>query len=32
MDVTDDLELVGLAFRAPHKLADGVLRGLERHE
>lgn len=28
---TDDLNLVGLALRAPHKLADGVVRGLKRH-
>lgn len=28
---TDELDLVGLALRAPHKLADGVLRGLKRH-
>jgi hypothetical protein len=28
---TADLELVGIAIRAPHKLADGVLRGLKRH-
>ena len=27
----DDLDLVGLALRAPHKAADGVLRGLKRH-
>jgi hypothetical protein len=25
------LDLVGLALRAPHKAADGVLRGLARH-
>ena len=25
------LDLVGLALRAPHKAADGVLRGLKRH-
>jgi len=29
---TDQLDIVGIAFRAPHKLADGVLRGLKRHE
>lgn len=28
---TDDLDLVGLALRAPHKAADAVLRGLKRH-
>jgi hypothetical protein len=28
---TADLDLVGIAIRAPHKLADGVLRGLKRH-
>jgi hypothetical protein len=28
---TADLDLVGIAIRAPHKLADGVLRGLTRH-
>jgi hypothetical protein len=28
---TDELELVGLALRAPHKAADAVLRGLKRH-
>ncbi len=28
---TNDLDLVGIAIRAPHKLADGVLRGLKRH-
>ncbi len=27
----DALDLVGLALRAPHKAADGVLRGLKRH-
>ena len=27
----DALDLVGLALRAPHKAADGVLRGLRRH-
>ncbi len=26
-----ELDLVGLALRAPHKAADGVLRGLKRH-
>jgi hypothetical protein len=29
---TDELELVGLALRAPHKSADAVLRGLNRHQ
>ncbi len=28
---TAALDLVGLALRAPHKAADGVLRGLSRH-
>ncbi len=28
---TAELDLVGLALRAPHKAADGVLRGLRRH-
>jgi hypothetical protein len=28
---TEDLALVGVALRAPHKVADGVLRGLKRH-
>jgi hypothetical protein len=28
---TEDLDLVGLALRAPHRDADAVLRGLERH-
>jgi hypothetical protein len=28
---TADLDLVGIALRAPHKEADGVVRGLERH-
>jgi hypothetical protein len=28
---TSDLDLVGLALRAPHRDADAVLRGLERH-
>jgi len=28
---TDDLDLVGVALRAPHKDADAVLRGLDRH-
>lgn len=28
---TSELDLVGLALRAPHKQADGVLRGLRRH-
>jgi hypothetical protein len=26
-----ELDLVGLALRAPHKDADGVIRGLKRH-
>jgi hypothetical protein len=29
---TNELELVGLALRAPHKPADAVLRGLKRHD
>jgi hypothetical protein len=29
---SDELELVGLALRAPHKSADAVLRGLKRHD
>jgi hypothetical protein len=29
---TDELELVGLALRAPHKPVDAVLRGLKRHD
>jgi hypothetical protein len=29
---TDELDLVGLALRAPHKPADAVLRGLKRHD
>jgi hypothetical protein len=29
---TDELELVGLALRAPHREADAVLRGLRRHD
>ena len=29
--VRDDLDLVGLAVRAPHRDADAVLRGLKRH-
>jgi hypothetical protein len=29
---SDDLELVGLALRAPHRSADAVLRGLKRHD
>lgn len=29
---TGELDLVGLALRAPHKAADAVLRGLKRHE
>ena len=28
---TDALDLVGVALRAPHRDADAVLRGLERH-
>ena len=28
---SEDLDLVGLALRAPHKAADGVIRGLSRH-
>ena len=28
---TADLDLVGLALRAPHKVADAVIRGLRRH-
>jgi hypothetical protein len=28
---TDELDLVGIAVRAPHKVADGILRGLKRH-
>lgn len=28
---TDDLDLVGVALRAPHRDADAVLRGLDRH-
>jgi hypothetical protein len=28
---TEDLDLVGLALRAPHREADAVLRGLRRH-
>jgi hypothetical protein len=28
---TDELDLVGIGLRAPHKEADGVLRGLKRH-
>jgi hypothetical protein len=28
---SDDLDLVGLAVRAPHKAVDGVMRGLKRH-
>ena len=28
---TADLDLVGLAVRAPHKAADAILRGLKRH-
>jgi hypothetical protein len=28
---SDELDLVGLAVRAPHKAVDGVVRGLARH-
>lgn len=28
---TDDLDLVGVALRAPHRPADQILRGLKRH-
>ena len=28
---TDDLDLVGVGFRAPHRPADQILRGLKRH-
>lgn len=28
---TDELDLVGVALRAPHRDADAVLRGLKRH-
>ena len=28
---TEDLDLVGLAIRAPHRQADQILRGLRRH-
>lgn len=28
---TDDLELVGVGLRAPHRAADQILRGLKRH-
>lgn len=28
---TDELDLVGLAIRAPHRQADQILRGLKRH-
>ena len=28
---TDDLDLVGIALRAPHRPADQILRGLKRH-
>jgi hypothetical protein len=28
---TADLDLVGIGLRAPHKDADGVIRGLKRH-
>jgi len=29
--VTDDLDIVGVAMRAPHRDADAVVRGLDRH-
>jgi hypothetical protein len=29
--VADDLDIVGIALRAPHRDADAVLRGLSRH-
>ena len=28
---SEELDLVGLALRAPHKAVDGVVRGLKRH-
>ena len=28
---TDELDLVGIALRAPHRDADAILRGLKRH-
>jgi hypothetical protein len=28
---TAELDLVGIALRAPYKDADGVIRGLKRH-
>jgi hypothetical protein len=28
---TDDLDIVGIGFRAPHRPADQILRGLKRH-
>jgi hypothetical protein len=28
---TEELDLVGLALRAPHRDADAVVRGLKRH-
>jgi hypothetical protein len=28
---TEDLDIVGLALRAPHRDADAILRGLKRH-
>jgi hypothetical protein len=28
---SDELDLVGIALRAPHKAVDGVVRGLKRH-
>jgi hypothetical protein len=28
---TDELDLVGIAIRAPHRDADAILRGLKRH-
>jgi hypothetical protein len=29
---TEDLDLVGIGLRAPHRDADAILRGLRRHE
>jgi hypothetical protein len=29
---TDELDLVGIDLRAPHKDADAILRGLRRHD
>jgi hypothetical protein len=31
LNVTADLDLVGIALRAPHRDADAVLRGARRH-